>query len=167
MREFSVTDEQPQAARIQVPFALRRYAVVDDGEADRVLRPMPPRPFDRNTELDGAIDVRELVSFDVSRGLADPGKQPHIGADGLFQIEARAQSAAVPAHGCRIRRRGGQCREFNRLIEQTHPAPGVVEGNEGTTDLTEEAEALFKLRVDLKFVKSRIEVRAIRNVREI
>src|ERR1700676_1040597 len=118
---------------------------------------MPTHPFDRNTERDGAIDVRELVSLDVTRGLTNPGKQPHIGANGLFQIKARPQPAAVLTHGCRIRRRAGQCREFNRLIEQTHPAPAVVERNENTTDLTEEAVAPFKLRVDLKFVKSRIE----------
>src|ERR1035438_7122607 len=167
MREPPIADEDPETARIQILFAFCRNPIIDGGDADSVFGTMPAKTLDRDTHCDGAIDVRELVDLDVARRLADTCEHAQIRGDGLLEIETCAQTAPVLTNVRGVRRRAGHCREFDRVIEETHPATAVKPGDEDTADLAKHFVPLLDLGIDLEFVKSGIQMWAVRDVREI
>src|SRR5580658_11190070 len=84
MRQSPVTAQDAEAACLQILFAFRRNAVTDCNNADGVAGAAPAYSVQRGTHLDRAIDVGELVDFDVSRRLADARKHAKIRRERLF-----------------------------------------------------------------------------------
>src|SRR5277367_567271 len=95
MRQLAVAHQKAQAARIQISLARAGYAIVDGGDSDNVIGPMPAPSLQRQARSQRAVDVREFVRLDVAARLAGANKRAQILSDLLLQIQACADASAV------------------------------------------------------------------------
>src|SRR6202795_2812051 len=136
-------------------FADGGNSIVDGSDADGVVGPMPTRSFERYANLDRPVDIREFVGLHVARGLANTGEHADIGGERLLEAETRPQPAAIPTHVGGNRRRARGFGQGDCLIQEGHPAPAVIAGDQCSTGLTEERIALLDLPDDLELVEAR------------
>src|SRR5271167_1568395 len=98
VRQAAIADENAQAAGVQISFARAGYAIVDGGQSNGIVAPMPARALQRKPRGQGTVNVRKLVGLDIAAGLAGANERAQIRGDLLLKTQAPAEAASVSSN---------------------------------------------------------------------
>ena len=123
--------------------------------------PSPLRAFERQAGRHRAIDVRELVRFDVTVRHAGTDEGAQIGRDLLFEIQAHAAAAAILAHGGDIGGTAGDLRQCDRIREGSHASAAKKSGHGDLAGMSPQLVAALDFADPLELIECRIEFEVI------
>src|SRR5258706_8360244 len=158
MRQPSVADQNAEPAGVQVTFARGGNAVVDRGKTQGVAGAMPAGPLQRESRGHSPVDIREFIRLHIADGFAEARKEAQVPGQLLLDIEARTGATAVPAHRSDVDRSGARG-EPHGVIEESHPAAAVEDGERYSAGEGGDCVAPLQFDEDLKFVKAWVAMR--------
>src|ERR1700728_107659 len=158
MRQHAVADQDAETAVVEKLFVDFGNAVDDAGNAEGIVGSAPLLSSQRETRGGGAVDVGEIIRFDVAIGPARPREHAKLPGDLLLEIETDAATAAIWAYGGDIGGAAGCLRQGNGVGEATHPCAGQKSGDRDFAWLGPQLVAALDFSDPLKLLEARIEI---------
>src|SRR5262249_15117714 len=153
VRELSVSDQDPETARVEERLVAPRDAVEDPSTADGVVGTLPRTAEELCAERDRTIDVGELVGFDIGAGEARSEKEPPVGCHLLLEVRGQSPAAPVAADGGDVRGLSRQLRQPDCRRVGAHATAAEPRRDRHLARRAPEVEPVLDLSDELKLTE--------------